>query len=145
MKKNDHALLILGMFVMLTVISYLYGGWIRDWSKDANPIESILMYIVLNPVYLGVILLMSSRFHLNGFIASLLIIMALDIQSLPHVIIEGIEPEQTTYLFIDSIIYRYTSVNRFVLYVILPIGFMVAAYELVSNGTFVKIMKRYLG
>lgn len=133
------------MFSLASLLSYWYAPNLTEWGKTSGLIESVIIYIIINPVYIGAIGFLSSKYHLRGFIASLFTIVALDIQSLPHVVVDGVTQDPTTYLFLDSIFYRNFGVGLFVLYVILPISLMIIAYELVSPGAFVKTVRRYSG
>ena len=142
---EDQAALIVGIFVLTTILAYVYAPDIVKWSQTAGFFESTAIYILTNPVYLVLVLYLSHKFHIKGLLASLLVVLALDIQSLPHVVTDGINTDPATFLFIDSIIFRYFHVNLFVLYVVIPIGLMILASEVVSKGMFVRIVRRYIG
>lgn len=139
------AVWVLVVFTIITLVSYFYAPKITEWSKTAGLVESIIVYIITNPVYMSVFIYLSTQYQLRGFLSSLFIVLALDIQSLPHVVVDGVTQEPTTYLFIDSIISRYFHTNIFVLYVVLPLVLMFVAYELISPGQFVKAVRRYSG
>lgn len=135
------AAIILIIFSAVTLASWYFYSDIVEWSKTAGAFESMLAFILVNPVYLGLIVLLSRRYSIQGFVASLLVVLALDIQSLPH-IVNGETIGPNLYLFSDSIINRFLGVPKDILYTVVPIGLVLAAYEIVAPGTFVKIFKR---
>jgi hypothetical protein len=139
------ATIILIIFSIVTLISWYIAPGITEWSKTAGPVESTLTYILVNPVYLVLIVYLSRRYSVRGFIASLFIVLALDIQSLPHVVTDGVATDPNLLLFSDSIIHRFLGVPKDILYTVVPIGLVVGAYEIVAPGTFVGIFKRYVG
>jgi hypothetical protein len=136
---------ILLIFSLACLAAWWLAPGITEWSKTAGVFESTIVYILTNPVYLAVFLYLSATYHLRGFLASLFVILAVDIQSLPHVVTDGANSDPSTFLFIDSIIARNLSMPLWVLYTVVPIGLMVMAYEITAPGTFVRVVKRYVG
>jgi hypothetical protein len=139
---------IMLIFFIASLGAYYYSDSINKWSEGAGLVESVVAYILLNPIYLSFIYYLTEKYKNRGFIASVLVVLALDIQSLPHVVhMSGVvSTDPTTFLFIDSIIFRnYAGVGVFGLYVVLPFILVGLAYEIVAPSTFVKIFKKYFG
>jgi hypothetical protein len=138
------ATIILIIFSIACVVSYLISPGLMEWSKTAGTFESIIVYVLTNPIYLGVFVFLTQQYQIRGTIASILVILALDIQSLPEVVLDGVI-SPNTYLFIDSIIFRNYPMPLWILYIVLPITLMAAAYAITAPGTFVKTVKRFVG
>jgi|WetSurMetagenome_2_1015567.scaffolds.fasta_scaffold678254_1 hypothetical protein len=134
---------IIAVFAIASVVAYFISPSITEWSKTAGLWSSLIVYILTNPVYLTLIYWLSDRYHIMGFLSSLLVVLALDIQSLPHVIADGTNVDPNTYLFIDSIIFRNFGIQGIWLYFVLPTAMIIIAYEMVSPGTFVRIFKKH--
>jgi hypothetical protein len=144
MTSQGTAQLILVFFIAATLASYQFTPAIMTWTETAKSWEAVALYILVNPVYLTAIGYLSSKFGPRGFAASLMIVMAYDIVSPPHVV-TGEPHDGLTSLFMDSIIYKAAPwIGLFGLYVVLPILLVVGAYELVAPTFFVKTFKRQI-
>lgn len=147
MRSNqDTALVVIGLVSLLSFFFYTYSDGITNYAKESDPWREMFVCILTNPVYIGLIVYMANRYQLRGLVSSFLIIIALDIQSLPHVVPNSgaLPTDAASYLYMDTVFYRLAPwMGTFGLYVVLPTLLLVGAYYVVSPKTFVTQFKRY--
>lgn len=146
-RSQESAVSILVGFTILSLVFYQYHTAITAWVANSSILVKFAVYIVLNPVYLGLMLYLALKYQWRGFLSSLFIIMALDIQSLPHMVgVNGlIDGSPTSSMFVDALIYKaWPGIDPFTLYIVLPTLLLVGAYLAVSPRNFVKTFKQHV-
>jgi hypothetical protein len=149
MEENPKKLardIIIGFF-LLSQFFYMYGDQIAEWAKNAPILQNIAVYILTNPAYIAIILVLMWRYKERGLIASILIVVAFDIQSLPHMIPLNLQNiADQAYMFPEGIIYKtFATISLWTLYVAIPTGLMIAAGYTVEPKIFIRLIKKTLG
>jgi len=147
MKFKETAIIILAVIVAASFILYSYADQFATWSKQGDPLSVSVAYLLLTPAYILMLILLAKTKGVRGFLAGLLIIVSFDILSFPHYITQtGTLPtEASSYVGLDTIIYRTWQpfpLGTLGIYVIVPTILLVIAYEIVSPGTWVTLVKK---
>lgn len=72
-------------FIIIAFIFFNYSDQIVSYVSSLNPLLILLLTVVINPIYILFIYKMYQDYNIKGVIGGLLISLAVDILSLPHI------------------------------------------------------------
>jgi hypothetical protein len=76
--------IILLIVVAYAVFSWAIGDVFSTWSAHVNPFLATFVYLLINPLNWYIMYGLTKDYKLVGFITSVLIVIIIDIISLPH-------------------------------------------------------------
>lgn len=102
-KDRRSAIIIFGLITFSTLGYYLLNNVYDSWAY--NPNTNVLLvilayYTISQPLYLAFLWLIAERFSTRGLVAGILLMVALDVSSVPHSI-ASVMPGQTTTIPLD--------------------------------------------
>jgi hypothetical protein len=168
MKKDKVILLlILVSYFIVSMIFWYFSDSISLWAMSANSLFVTLVNLILNPFYVGSIILIMELFFrglklnrtgLNYFrviVASILLSLSLDILSLPHSLsINYILPTSPNVsLYFDTVLSKMLfpilgslgKFGSFIIYVVISFILVLLSLLIASSKHFISLFKSEIG
>lgn len=145
--KNTKQIMI--AFIIFVVLFYFFSDKIVAMLDGDHPLVILAITLLLSPVYLIFIWILYSNYGFRGALAGTLISLASDIISLPHVLNLVGEKYMETWNFIPDLIvwnllpgFLHNSFGIFLVYVGIPILFIVSSFMILHKKTFKQIFMK---
>ncbi len=138
---QQQALAILFITLLFSLAFWFYSDAINSWFQTADATIAIIAYLFTQPAYLGIVGAMAYVKKLRGLLASLVLVLALDIMTPPHFVSMAGELPQSALSFVQpevQLIRIAPWLGSFGLYVALPMVLFGIALWILLPEMFVK-------
>jgi hypothetical protein len=156
MKMKDRATYVAVALVVIGIIFWIISDALSTWAGTANQILVAIAYILLSPWYVIVLAYMWVAYpdkRAQALVASLLVIVAVELISLPHIVtMNGQVPTaETSQFFLEVALFKSIPFldqlglfGTFFLYWLLPSLCIVLAHDLVADEAFIGLVAEEL-